>query len=289
MATHQAQPAKRSWRHCLTIHPAASKMVPFGLKALKELAGDIQRQGQRETVKLVDKDGQLWLIDGINRLDAQEQMLGREVVDADGKLLVPHEVLGLSDDAAVAAYVCSINVHRRHLKPEEKSAAIKALVLKDPEKSDRYFAKQVGASPSTVGKARKELEASGAVSTMDTATDEHGHKQSRKKQTAGRKKANGTDPTTSTMAQDAASAAPTKDPPGELRTKSPGELKPQINATSNDQTASEANTSPAASNGIPSQNVIVAAWKTASDQAKTAFLKECAAEFWNYGFTSSQI
>src|SRR3954465_4436175 len=63
MATHQAQPAKRSWRPCLPIHPAASKMVPFGLKALKELAGDIQRQGQRETVKLVDKDGQLWLID----------------------------------------------------------------------------------------------------------------------------------------------------------------------------------------------------------------------------------
>jgi hypothetical protein len=228
-------------------------------------------------VKLVDKDGQLWVIDGINRLDAQAQILGLEVVDADGKLLVPHEVLDLPDDRAIAAYVCSMTVHRRHLKPDEKRDAIRALVLKDPEKSDRYVAKQVGVSPTTVGKARRELEASGAVSSVDTATDKHGRKQSRKKKPAANANL-----TVATMAQNAASALP-KDFPGELRTQGAGELKRAPNTKSNDKSSSETAPPTAASNGIPTQNAIVAAWRAATDQPKTAFLKKCAAEFSYYG------
>ena len=49
----------------------------------------------------------------------------------------------------------SLNVHRRHLTPDQKRAAIDALLKLDPNKSDRQIAEVTRSSPTTVGKRRK--------------------------------------------------------------------------------------------------------------------------------------
>ena len=75
------------------------------------------------------------------------------------------------------AFVLSANIHRRHLTAEQKRDLIAKLVKAKPEQSDRQVAKQTKTSPTTVGKVRKEAEATGDVSKVDTRTDTKGRKQ----------------------------------------------------------------------------------------------------------------
>jgi DNA-binding Lrp family transcriptional regulator len=184
---HNPKPSapKKSWRDVIAIHPAAEWLPSAGERELRELAGDILSTGQREPVTLIERDGALHLADGRSRLDGLE-LLGREVVDAEGKLTVPHRVIDLPDDKAVIAYVMSMNAYRRHLTAEQKRELMNRLLKEAPEKSDRQIGALVAASPTTVGKERKKLEASGAVPKMDTATDRKGRKQTRKKKSRPR-------------------------------------------------------------------------------------------------------
>jgi hypothetical protein len=61
--------------------------------------------------------------------------------------------------------------------PEQKRELIGKLIKADPTKSDRQIAKQVGASPTTAGKVRSDLEAKHDVSKVDTRTDTKGRQQ----------------------------------------------------------------------------------------------------------------
>ena len=63
------------------------------------------------------------------------------------------------------AYAASLNAHRRHLTPQEQRDAelrkrerIAELLKADPIKSDRSIAETVGASPTTVGKVRANVQ-----------------------------------------------------------------------------------------------------------------------------------
>jgi DNA-binding MurR/RpiR family transcriptional regulator len=51
-----------------------------------------------------------------------------------------------------------MNVHRRHLTPEDRARYLQAVIKAEPEKSDRAIAKKTGVSQPTVSKARKKME-----------------------------------------------------------------------------------------------------------------------------------
>lgn len=67
-----------------------------------------------------------------------------------------------------------MNVHRRHLSREQRRELIAKSLIADPELSDRQHAERVGASPTTVGDVRGQLEADGMVSKLDTRTGKDG-------------------------------------------------------------------------------------------------------------------
>lgn len=62
----------------------------------------------------------------------------------------------------------TLNADRRHLSREQRRALIAESVKADPQLSDREHARRTGASPTTVGTVREELESSGEVSKLDT-------------------------------------------------------------------------------------------------------------------------
>jgi hypothetical protein len=169
---------------------------------LRKLAEDIKKNGLRSHVTVLHtgsiadrNDFSTWtLLDGRNRLDAMELAGIRfEFRWKKGKedwnwILTSDEVdLPVSpvehsfhcDDPY--AYVASVNIHRRHLTPEQKRTLISKLLKATPEKSDRQIAETVKASPTTVGTVRTKMEATGDVSKLDTRTDTKGRAQPAKK------------------------------------------------------------------------------------------------------------
>jgi hypothetical protein len=147
------------------IHPAAA-LFPFMSRAeLKELAADIEKHGLQE---LISRDKAGLVLDGRNRLEACHKA-GVE----------PRFVEVVVDDPV--AFVISRNIRRRHLSPYRKRELIGKLLKMKPDASDRQIAKQTNASPTTVGTVRKEQEAAGDVSKLDTRTDTKGRKQPAKK------------------------------------------------------------------------------------------------------------
>jgi hypothetical protein len=189
-----------SWRDILPIHPAAEHFPLMSPDELKALSEDIKLHGLNVPIVLwAEESGQpFFLLDGRNRLDAME-LAGITLV-SDGKLtefygLKIEQVFGrkkylvLHPDVDAATgdqmeqgvdpyeYVISVNIRRRHLKPEKKREIIAELIKATPEKSDRQIAETVKASPTFVGKVRAEQEATGDVSTVDTRRDSRGRQQ----------------------------------------------------------------------------------------------------------------
>jgi ParB-like chromosome segregation protein Spo0J len=153
----------------IPFHPFAKKFPSLDSAEFKALEADIKANGLREPI-ITLYQGQI--LDGIHRYRACLRLkIEPQFKEFEG------------DDAAAAAFVVSRNVHRRHLKPKEKSEAIAALLKADPNKSDRQIAAIVKASPTTVGTKRAKMEAAGDVSKLDTRTDTKGRKQSAKKAT----------------------------------------------------------------------------------------------------------
>jgi hypothetical protein len=171
-----------TWRDRLKIHPICNKlplMTPEKLTAFRE---DIVERGLIYKVVVRETPDGLELLDGRNRLDALEGMkLGCGhiyQVDIDGTHYDPDifEVVTINDDQ-VAAYIISINVHRRHLDltNEQTRELISELLKADPSQSDRTVAKIVKRDHKTVGAVRTKLEASGEIPQTKTRTDTKGH------------------------------------------------------------------------------------------------------------------
>ena len=106
-------------------------------------------------------------------------------LDSNHWLKVIHSI---SDEEA-AAYVRSLNVHRRQLTAEEKVDAVAKLLKLDPTKSDRQIAEEAKSNRNTVGRVRVKLQESGDVSLSDTRKDTKGRKQPAKKVKAAKPKA----------------------------------------------------------------------------------------------------
>jgi ParB-like chromosome segregation protein Spo0J len=178
----------KNWRDILPVHPAADLFPLMSEAELRELGEDIKANGLQQPV--IVYDGQL--LDGRNRLDAMA-LVGIKFkikLHRDGPRSPPRLVMEANIDLPFCgglkcpteiddpyAYVISANAHRRHLTAEQKRDTIAKLLKANPEASDRQIAKQIDSSPTTVGAVRKQKEASGDVSKLDTRKDTKGRKQ----------------------------------------------------------------------------------------------------------------
>jgi ParB-like chromosome segregation protein Spo0J len=170
----------KSWRDVLKVHPAADLFPLMSADELKVLGEDIKKNGLRTQVTTwTDGDGNLWLIDGRNRLDALE-LAGLNLVKG-GKFKneLPDQYVRDCDDPYAAAV--SLNIHRRHLTAEQKRDLIAKLLKATPEKSDRQIAEMVKVDHKTVGAVREQVEGRGEIPHVPARTDTKGRKQPAKK------------------------------------------------------------------------------------------------------------
>jgi ParB-like chromosome segregation protein Spo0J len=144
----------------LPFHPAANKFRLMDGRELDELAADIQRRGLISPIIVINKpipraDGsvsihemQRVIIDGRNRY------LACRKVGAEPRF---EEFDGNEED--IPRYIISVNIHRRHLRPDERRECLKQLIAWSPDKSDRALAAETGFDRETVGRARSQLAA----------------------------------------------------------------------------------------------------------------------------------
>jgi len=179
-----ASPAPKSWRDILPVHPAANRIPEPTDEEKCTLASDLRDRGQRIEAVLIrvacDPEARLQLLDGRTRLDLQEAA-GVKVIDADGRLLVPHKVMQVQDDAEAENLSLSLNVHRRHLNAKQRQNAFIQIIARAPEKSDRQIAKDVGVDHKTIAKARAKGEDVGSIPHVGTRADTKGRRQPAKK------------------------------------------------------------------------------------------------------------
>jgi hypothetical protein len=189
--------ARASWRADLPIHRAAETFPLMSSDKRRTLGEDIAKNGLTSSIVLwqADPKSPVLLLDGRNRLDAIEANTGCQVQVVLKKLKRSRTTITkiwsikagdwIRDDKVVVldgsvdpySYVVSVNFHRRHLTPEQKREGIANLIKATPDKSDRQIAEMLRVSPTTVGTVRREMEATGNVSKLDTRTDTKGRKQ----------------------------------------------------------------------------------------------------------------
>jgi hypothetical protein len=151
-----------TFHHALPVNPAALLLPRMEPKARRELAEDIKANGQKmPVVILVDTDYKRSLLDGISRLEALE-LIGRQVIK--NGVLNPDVVL-LQEISGVDpfAYVLSVNLRRRHLKPKDKRELAGKLLEMFPNKSDRQIAELAGLSHPMIKEVRNELVGCGKI------------------------------------------------------------------------------------------------------------------------------
>jgi hypothetical protein len=132
----------------LPFHPSCAEFDLMEGAEFEELVGDIKRRGLH--VPIITHEGKI--IDGRNR--------ARACAEA-GETPRYVEFDGGADD--VARFIISMNIHRRHLKPERRRELLVRLLKIHPEKSDRVIAAEIGVNQSTVSRARKSTDAPASV------------------------------------------------------------------------------------------------------------------------------
>ena len=178
----------RPWRDRIQVHPAAELFLMMTPTELDELGNNIKQNGQQVGVILwtsVLRDVHLerrkkipskkiYLLDGRNRLEAISRIYDdpEERAEAIDDALYqgegPRFAALLYGETDPYAYVVSVNLHRRHLTPEQKRELVAKLLADRPERSDRATAKLAHVSPTTVGAVRATLVERGEVSKLDT-------------------------------------------------------------------------------------------------------------------------
>jgi hypothetical protein len=195
-------PKPKSWREVIKIHPAAELFPRLSNDELLTLGKSIKAEGLRNPAAIwrdgsnEDKDAPEYLIGGVNRLDAMEQV-GIQVIGKDGKLDLekfrPRGLAGVGRDRVEYhyrpwvgmahlllggvsrakktensgtdpfEYVIAENITRRQLTGEQKRELISKLLQAKPAMSDRAIGEMAKADHKTVGKQRSRLEQTGEI------------------------------------------------------------------------------------------------------------------------------
>jgi len=152
----------------IKFHPLAALFPLMEGTEFDELVADIKAHGLQEHIALYEGK----ILDGRNRYCA---CLAAKVTpvtyNADPFIADP------------AAYVISINLHRRHLTPEQKRDLITRLLKANPNKSDRQIGRMTKTDNKTVAVVRAEQERREEIPHVSTRTDTKGRKQPAKKPT----------------------------------------------------------------------------------------------------------
>jgi ParB-like nuclease family protein len=140
------------------VHQVAAKFPMQSDPELDPMAADIKVNGVRDPVEIMrGKDGVLRILDGRNRLRACELIAkaeGRELERTpDGLPKVNHVIIDEEEIPDPLAYVVSRNLHRRHLKDDQRNDVIRSIAEQYPHFSIRRLADVTGASASTVYRA----------------------------------------------------------------------------------------------------------------------------------------
>ena len=124
-----------SWRDFWQVHPACGVFPQMNADELRKLADDIQAYGIRVTIQTrTAEDGQLYVIDGRNRLDACE-LLSWHLVDERGEWrgkIMEHIEYKRANHREIVEQVVSFNLQRRHL--DESQRAMTAAELANMKK-----------------------------------------------------------------------------------------------------------------------------------------------------------
>jgi ParB-like chromosome segregation protein Spo0J len=135
----------------LPFHPLANLFELLNEKELDELAGDIQRRGQRFPITTYQGE----IIDGRNRAIACARVgIEPKYTEFDGQ------------EKDIPRFIIGANILRRHLTPKQRRDLIKRFLQSDPTKSDRQIAEETKSNRNTVGRVRAALEKSGDVSRV---------------------------------------------------------------------------------------------------------------------------
>jgi hypothetical protein len=164
-----AQERTTSWRDVIKVHPAAELFPMMSRDELRALGEDLRANDMHSPIQLWEHDGEWFLVDGRNRLDAME-LLRLKIFNDPG--IAPrwsrvwHRGVNydvLPDRIDPYAHVISANIHRRHLTTAQKTALIESVLKAQPERSNRAIAGIVKVDDKTVGAARKRLEATAEI------------------------------------------------------------------------------------------------------------------------------
>jgi ParB-like chromosome segregation protein Spo0J len=147
----------------LEFHPLAETFPLMEGEDFKTLKHDIRDNGQREPIVLYQDK----ILDGRNRYLACID-LGLE----------PQTKLFTDSDPL--RFVISMNIHRRHLSPDQRRNIIAKLLKTDPTKSNRQIAQEAKADHKTVGAERERLQSSGEIPQLETTTGADGRTRKRK-------------------------------------------------------------------------------------------------------------
>ena len=140
-------------------HPAADIFPLMHGAELEELAGDIERRGLIEAITVFDG----MIVDGRNRARACQKAGVKP-------RYTPFQ--GTADD--LPHFIISKNIHRRHLKPEQRHDLFKKVLAWDPTRSDRAIAVDLKVDKNIISRVRREAEATGAAAPVEKRTGRDG-------------------------------------------------------------------------------------------------------------------
>jgi ParB-like chromosome segregation protein Spo0J len=141
---------------------------PLTAEEYDRLKADIRARGVQVPIEY-DEEGNV--LDGHHRLQACEELGIRDwprVTRA-----------GLTEEQKWK-HVVALNDARRQMTRKDRKEMAEEILRRDPERSDRKIAGEVGMSPTSVGKVRGDLVESGQLSKLDSCTGKDGRTRRRK-------------------------------------------------------------------------------------------------------------
>jgi ParB/RepB/Spo0J family partition protein len=148
--------------------PFADELPPL-LPSLSEeertgLEADIRKNGVLQPVIYARHNGKFVLIDGHNRAEIAAEL---------GKRIPVCEQHYTSFEA-MKTHALELNLHRRHLDPEQKRQLIAGALKSNPEQSNNAIAKALKVSDKTVDAVRDELELTSEIPKLSVRRGQDG-------------------------------------------------------------------------------------------------------------------
>jgi ParB-like chromosome segregation protein Spo0J len=207
--------------------PFRDRLPPLSPTEYEELKADIAKRGIITPIvgykipvngaKTKDHDTEVVVIDGANRVQIAAALgIPDRAATACGRDPIPTAYVGCRcteqpTQKQPEALADDLNLHRRHLTPEQRREYI-AKVLKDkPQRSNRQVAAQTGTDHKTVGAVRVKLEATGEIPQLQGTEGRNGKVRPARQQAKPAARRNGTprrEPATSTLTAERADAGP---------------------------------------------------------------------------------